>query len=230
MIQAVECKYACKIQGNSKCLNQVSYIKATCWRAGSFTIPPHIRHKIDSMSALERRSNAHRFKHKGNDHIRAKSYAEAILDYGSGLAVANSDDTEVRVDLHANRALAWTKLAKWTDAIEDCNAVLQQQPDHLKALMRRGTAKAELKNFSGALADAKAALIQVCTASDFFFTLFERFLVNVRSSSRRPRLCSLRPAHQQCVCALHAERTIAQRCLRPSQTSAGGRQDHGAAA
>lgn len=57
-----------------------------------------------------------------------------------------------------NRALARCKLQKWLDAEADCSAVLDVQPNNVKALLRRAAARAVLGRATEAAADWRAVL------------------------------------------------------------------------
>jgi len=49
------------------------------------------------------------------------------------------------------------KLERWGQAVENCSKVLEIDKENVKALFRKGTANAKLKNFEQALKDLNAA-------------------------------------------------------------------------
>lgn len=68
---------------------------------------------------------------------------------------------ELNPDLHTirnNRAMAFLKLGKWTEAEDDCNVILSANSANVKALFRRGLARTELKKLESANADFAAVL------------------------------------------------------------------------
>ena len=62
---------------------------------------------------------------------------------------------EVRVSLHLNSAMALLKLERWEDAIGSADGALAVQPECVKALYRRGCARAKLLQIESAAADLK---------------------------------------------------------------------------
>ena len=87
-------------------------------------------------------------KGEGNDHYRAKAYDAAVSRYDAALKAlqATSAGTEEaqtqECALRSNRAACYLALDRPEDAASDCDAVLQSQPGHTKALFRRGQAHA----------------------------------------------------------------------------------------
>ncbi len=53
---------------------------------------------------------------------------------------------------------AGIKLGQFTGAVEDCTKVLKLEPENIKALLRRGTARKSLKEFVAAKEDLEAVL------------------------------------------------------------------------
>ncbi|KAH8052858.1 activator of Hsp90 ATPase [Aureococcus anophagefferens] len=62
---------------------------------------------------------------------------------------------EVRVSLHLNSAMALLKLERWEDAIGSADGALAVQPECVKALYRRGCARAKLLQIESAASDLK---------------------------------------------------------------------------
>ena len=65
---------------------------------------------------------------------------------------------EVKVSLHLNSAMALLKLERWEDAISSSTSALAEQPENVKALYRRGVAKARSGMLEGAVTDLQAAI------------------------------------------------------------------------
>ena len=88
--------------------------------------------------ARERRWAAAREKEKGNDSFKAREYRSAIEAYDLAIALDATNPA-----FFANRAAAYMKLRRWSDAARDCDAALALDPEHFKALLRRGACALE---------------------------------------------------------------------------------------
>ncbi|KAK6165356.1 hypothetical protein SNE40_022298 [Patella caerulea] len=90
---------------------------------------------------------AGREKDKGNEAFKCNDYEEALLYYTRSLSLVQT------ANLYNNRALAYLKLEKWKEAVKDCDEVLDEEPDNIKALLRRSTAYLGLKDVESAERD-----------------------------------------------------------------------------
>jgi tetratricopeptide (TPR) repeat protein len=90
---------------------------------------------------------------KGAAFAKQKSFANARDAFAAALA-AKPNDVEVRLQL----ALAKRKTFDSVGSIADYNKVLECSPTEPRALVGRGAAKTDLKDFSGAVADFERAL------------------------------------------------------------------------
>ncbi len=88
---------------------------------------------LRAAPARERRWAAAREKEKGNELFKAREYRSAIEAYDVSIAL----DATTPAPL-ANRAAAYMKLRRWSDAVNDCDAALALDPENFKALLRRG--------------------------------------------------------------------------------------------
>mmetsp|Transcript_21582 Transcript_21582/g.56290 ORF Transcript_21582/g.56290 Transcript_21582/m.56290 type:complete len:420 (-) Transcript_21582:972-2231(-) len=113
----------------------------------------HLIHANQQLTEKEREWHAEQEKAKGNDHFRAKEYAEAIERYTISLGYRPAN-----APLHANRAAAYIKLKMWDAAELDCDNALLVDPEHTKAMIRRAAARLELGKAEPALQDLEAAL------------------------------------------------------------------------
>ncbi|XP_071959727.1 sperm-associated antigen 1-like [Antedon mediterranea] len=104
------------------------------------------------MSEEEKILKAQREKDKGNEAFYAKDFQEALAYYSRSLSLKPS------LPAYNNRSLVCIKLQKFGDAIEDCNKVLESEPDNVKALLRRATAKKGLKSYHAAKLDIQQTL------------------------------------------------------------------------
>ena len=82
-------------------------------------------------------------KADGNGHFKAKDYAAAVASYTQALGVEGDDGAQATA-LRSNRAACYLALERFEDAVADCDAVLEGEPGHTKALYRRGQAHAKL--------------------------------------------------------------------------------------
>ena len=126
-------------------------------------------------SASERKSVA-RTAEKGNELFRAREYSSAVDAYALALAL-----DPACVAARSNRAAANMKLRRWRDAIADCDAVIAAEPEHVKALARRGESRLELHPGEGD-ANARAALADLEKAA-----AIEPGTEHVRALERRAR-------------------------------------------
>ncbi|KAL6194361.1 hypothetical protein ACLB2K_035445 [Fragaria x ananassa] len=92
----------------------------------------------------------------GNGH-----YEEALLQYELALQLAPPDmpsSVELRSICHSNRAICFSKLGKYEDAVKECTKALELNHTYLKALIRRAEAHEKLEQFEEAIADLKKIL------------------------------------------------------------------------
>ena len=127
-------------------------------------------------SASERKWVARREREKGNELFRAREYSSAVDAYALALAL-----DPACVAARSNRAAANMKLRRWRDAVADCDAALAAEPEHVKALARRGESRLELHPGEGD-ANARAALADLEKAA-----AIEPGNEHVRALERRAR-------------------------------------------
>ena len=82
----------------------------------------------------------------GNAAFKAGDHAKAIMLYSKCLEL---DSTVTAA--HANRAMAYLKVGKPQEALEDCQVVLQREPENVKCWLRKGQAHHELNQGQEAL-------------------------------------------------------------------------------
>jgi tetratricopeptide (TPR) repeat protein len=95
---------------------------------------------------------ATRYKDKGNKLFKSNKYKEAIASYTASI------DAHPTCLAYANRALARLTLKQYTLAMPDCTSALSIDPTYVKALLRRGTAHKELRNYHQAALDFDLAV------------------------------------------------------------------------
>jgi tetratricopeptide (TPR) repeat protein len=109
-----------------------------------------------------------RFKEAMCAYSAALEYLEKYEPSGNGTGTEATDRAdgageetealELKVTLLANRAQALIKIEEWREAIVDCDEALRFQPDHHKAILRRGFALAKQKRWSAAARDLQRAV------------------------------------------------------------------------
>eukprot|EP00794_Sanderia_malayensis_P011962 gene11962-13199_t len=101
----------------------------------------------------ERPNRAISEKDKGNEAFKAGDFEESIVYYNRSLSI------HPVITVYNNRAIAYIKLNKYEDAIKDCNKVLANESDNIKALLRRGIAMKVMKRYSQAKEDFSNVLL-----------------------------------------------------------------------
>ncbi|KAA0702557.1 Sperm-associated antigen 1 [Triplophysa tibetana] len=96
---------------------------------------PQDKHMRNSAALRDQEKDALacREKDKGNESFRSGDYEEAVVCYTRSLSLVPS------AAAFNNRAQTHIRLQRWSAALSDCQAVLQLEPDNVKALLRRST-------------------------------------------------------------------------------------------
>jgi tetratricopeptide (TPR) repeat protein len=81
---------------------------------------------------------------QGNKLFTAAKFYDASIAYGEGLKYDPFNSV-----LYCNRAACWSKLDRWSKAVDDCNAALRIRPSYTKALLRRAASYAKVNNGHG---------------------------------------------------------------------------------
>mmetsp|Transcript_5277 Transcript_5277/g.19323 ORF Transcript_5277/g.19323 Transcript_5277/m.19323 type:complete len:608 (-) Transcript_5277:3459-5282(-) len=105
--------------------------------------------KIDARAA-----EADAAKQQGNEAFKAGDYERAVDFYSKAIEIAGNNSV-----LYSNRAMAYLKLVDFKSAETDCTQALMLDKKNVKALLRRGTARAFMTMYREALDDFKAVLV-----------------------------------------------------------------------
>ncbi|KAK4058141.1 TOM (translocase of outer membrane) complex component [Microbotryomycetes sp. JL221] len=111
---------------------------------------------LESMDKAARSNLALQLKAKGNKLYSNKKFQEAAKMYTKAIAC------EEQAVFYSNRAACYTNLGQLEKVIEDCTSALRLDPQYIKALNRRATAKEQIggvDNLYEALCDFTAAAI-----------------------------------------------------------------------
>ncbi|XP_061850945.1 sperm-associated antigen 1 [Colius striatus] len=140
--------------------NECSKIDDDCEERNSkarfFSSPslPIIEKKIDTtgMTKKDKIFIATREKDKGNEAFAAGDYVEAVTYYSRSISVIPT------AAAYNNKAQAEIKLQDWDNALQDCEKVLDMEPNNIKALLRRATVHNQLQNYQTAIEDLNKVL------------------------------------------------------------------------
>lgn len=80
-------------------------------------------------------------KLQGNSYFTSLDYPNAIDCYSRCLSKIPENDLDFRKIVLSNRAQACIKQKKYTEAERDANDALNIDPNHIKSIQRRGTAR-----------------------------------------------------------------------------------------
>jgi len=128
--------------------------------------PAHIdrrAHRAETLALLTRGTPAQQAKTRGNRHALKKRWAEAEAAYTESVEANTAPAVQgrtgkLRREALTNRALMRIHLGRWADALADCDAALELDPDNVKALTRRAKCRRELGDEAGAREDAASAV------------------------------------------------------------------------
>nr|XP_060641136.1 peptidyl-prolyl cis-trans isomerase FKBP8 [Anolis sagrei ordinatus]XP_060641137.1 peptidyl-prolyl cis-trans isomerase FKBP8 [Anolis sagrei ordinatus] len=125
---------------------------------------------LELLSGMEKAERANQKRERGNVHYQRADYVLAINSYDIALKIVGSSSKvdfspeeesalmEVKVKCLNNLAASQLKLDHYEAALRSCNQVLEQQPDNIKALFRKGKVLAQQGEYSEAIPILKAAL------------------------------------------------------------------------
>ncbi|KAF2680294.1 TPR-like protein [Lentithecium fluviatile CBS 122367] len=109
----------------------------------------------EAVTYLRMVTKLEKTKKDGNDAFKSGRFQEAIDLYTKALDVDPSNKN-TNSKLLQNRALCYTRLKKWTEAIADCDKALELDPGYTKARKTRAKALGEGGNWEEAVREYKA--------------------------------------------------------------------------
>lgn len=120
------------------------------------------------MDLNEKLDRAPGVKHKGNQYFKAGHYHQAVIQYQRiivwlEMECGNGIDQHKRIKeflvmAHLNLAMCFLKLKEFSQAIENCNKVIELDESNEKAWYRRGEARLLRNEFSLAMTDFQRVL------------------------------------------------------------------------
>lgn len=106
----------------------------------------------DDLDEKMKELKADQEKCKGNEAYKSGCYDEALHYYTKSIQYMPTAAS------YNNRAMAYLKVEKWENAIEDCSYVLKFEASNVKALLRRSTGYFKKKRFEEAKNDIERCL------------------------------------------------------------------------
>ncbi|KAJ6664248.1 hypothetical protein lerEdw1_008467 [Lerista edwardsae] len=125
---------------------------------------------LELLSGNKKAELANKKRERGNFHYQRGDYVLAINSYDIALKVIGSSSKvdfspeeeaellEVKIKCLNNLAASQLKLDHYEAALRSCNQVLEQRPDNIKALFRKGKVLAQQGEYSEAIPILKIAL------------------------------------------------------------------------
>mmetsp|Transcript_25861 Transcript_25861/g.44184 ORF Transcript_25861/g.44184 Transcript_25861/m.44184 type:complete len:326 (+) Transcript_25861:207-1184(+) len=122
-----------------------------------------VKPKYERMEA-QRRANLSPdevHKERGDDAFKNAQFEVAIDHYSKcldGLQRRGESQSDLAMKAHSNRAACYKQISNFDGVIEDCTAVLEVDPESVKALVRRAQAFEGVERYRFALQDVKTVL------------------------------------------------------------------------
>jgi stress-induced-phosphoprotein 1 len=122
-----------------------------------------VKPKYDAMEA-KRKANLtgpEIAKEKGDDAYKQAQFETAVEFYTKALDAlkkSGQGQSELALKAYANRAACYKQISNFDGTISDCTAVLEVEPDNVKALIRRAQAFEGVERYRFALQDVKTVL------------------------------------------------------------------------
>lgn len=122
-----------------------------------------VKPKYDKMESKRKAglSSTEIFKEKGDEAYKAANFEGAVEHYTKCIEALRSegkDLSQLALKAHSNRAACYKQISNFDGTIEDCTAVLEIEPENVKALIRRAQAFEGVERYRFALQDCKTVL------------------------------------------------------------------------
>jgi len=123
-----------------------------------------VKPKWDTMEKKRKASltGVERFKEQGDAKYKNANFEEAIVYYTKCLEALQSEGksgSDLALKAYANRAACYKQISNFDGVISDCSAVLEVDPENVKALIRRAQAFEGVERYRFALQDVKTVLV-----------------------------------------------------------------------
>jgi len=123
-----------------------------------------VKPKFDAMER-KRKANltpVEKFKEQGDASYKNANFEEAVTHYTKCLDQLQSQGksgSDLALKAYANRAACYKQISNFDGVISDCTAVLEVDPENVKALIRRAQAFEGVERYRFALQDVKTVLM-----------------------------------------------------------------------
>lgn len=122
-----------------------------------------IQPKWDKMEAARKSklSGPELHKEKGDEQYKAANFEQAIEHYTKAidsLTSSGQGTSDIALKAYSNRAACYKQISNFDGTIADCTAVLEAEPENVKALIRRAQAFEGVERYRFALQDIKTVL------------------------------------------------------------------------
>lgn len=123
-----------------------------------------VKPKFDAMER-KRKANltpVEKFKEQGDASYKNANFEEAVTHYTKCLDQLQSQGksgSDLSLKAYANRAACYKQISNFDGVISDCTAVLEVDPENVKALIRRAQAFEGVERYRFALQDVKTVLM-----------------------------------------------------------------------
>jgi len=119
------------------------------------------------FEAMERKRKANmtpteKFKEQGDSSYKSANFEEAVTHYTKcldKLQAEGKSGSDLALKAYANRAACYKQISNFDGVISDCTAVLEVDPENVKALIRRAQAFEGVERYRFALQDVKTVLM-----------------------------------------------------------------------
>jgi stress-induced-phosphoprotein 1 len=101
---------------------------------------------------------AARDKEVGDKYYKEANFEGAIEAYTRCIDATGEKDSELCIKAYSNRSACYKQLSNFDGTIADCTAVLDADPNNVKALVRRAQAFEAVERYKSALQDVKSVL------------------------------------------------------------------------
>lgn len=102
--------------------------------------------------ALKKARKCEELKDKGNEHLKAQAYDEALKAYNEALEL-DPHNPKMNAILYANRGLVYQKKKQYDEAIQDFTKSSELNDKYFKAYLRRADTRSLQGDYDGAQAD-----------------------------------------------------------------------------
>uniref|UniRef100_A0A6S8XM05 Uncharacterized protein n=1 Tax=Ditylum brightwellii TaxID=49249 RepID=A0A6S8XM05_9STRA len=122
-----------------------------------------VKPKFEAMEARRKAglSATEIYKERGDEQYKSANFEGAIELYTKCIDTLRAEgkgQSELAIKAYSNRAACYKQISNFDGTVEDCTAVLEVDPENVKALIRRAQALEGLERYRFALQDVKTVL------------------------------------------------------------------------